>query len=278
MKIKLNMIGGGFQHDICSSALNTPKNVIWTKDKSSSISIHIDNSILLPVDPSKLNFGWFAESSAIIPNVIEKVKTSIDEYKFKFKYIFTHDQRIIDLDPSFFKFTYPNALPWVQNKKIFKKTKKISSITSNKLVTQGHIFRNKVINNFDNSVIEKFGRGTPNELPWTIRENGLDESGKIVALKDFEYSFAFENDNYEHIFCEKITDCFATGTIPIYWGTPSIGNFFNINGIIKYDENFKLENLTSDLYETKKPYVLENFEKIIDLPTAEDYIYLNYLK
>ena len=75
------MIGGGFQHDVCSSALNKNKFVNWVKDDSSNISIHIDNAILNKPNPNKLNFGWFSESSSIIPTVIEKVKTNINYYK-----------------------------------------------------------------------------------------------------------------------------------------------------------------------------------------------------
>jgi hypothetical protein len=48
-------------------------------------------------------------------------------------------------------------------------------------------------------------------------------------------SFAFENANYPGAFCEKLTDFFATGTIPIYWGNPDIGEFFDTNGIIIFD-------------------------------------------
>lgn len=271
------MIGGGFQHDVCSSALNKNKFVNWVKDDSSNISIHIDNAILNKPNPNKLNFGWFSESSSIIPTVIEKVKTNIDYYKENFKYIFTHDKRIIELDKDFFKFTLPNALPWVQKRKIYDKSKFCSFIVSNKNWTKGHKYRLDALNKYTNK-IDHYGRGFKTELPWTFNENSVEESGKILALKDYYFSFCFENDNYDAIFCEKITDCFATGTIPIFWGTPNISDYFDKDGIIIYDKNFNFEELSVDLYMSKIDSIKRNLDICLDLSTSEDYFYSNYIK
>jgi hypothetical protein len=263
--VKINIIGGGFQHDVCSSALNTNKYVNWVKDGSANISIHIDHAILNPIDNTKENYGWLAESSNIIPTVIEEVKRNTHLYKEKFKFIFTHDKRVMELDPTFFKFTLPNALPWIRNRKIYDKSKLCSFIVSNKRMTDGHSYRLNVLHNLKSNKIDHFGRGFGfKELPWVIKdENGLDES---------------ENGNYDSIFCEKITDCFATGTIPIYWGSPSIGEYFDLNGIIIFDENFNEDMLTEDYYESKKTSIINNFNATLELPSSEDYIYLNYLK
>lgn len=276
--IKINMIGGGFQHDVCSSAMNTNKYVEWVKDMSSNISIYIDNAINSDTDPKKKNFGWFSESSAVIPKIIEDVKNNITVYKEKYEFIFTHDKRIIEIDPSFFKFTLPNALSWIKNKKIYTKTKNVSFIVSNKNFTSGHNYRLEVLKKYKDKDMEHFGRGFKNELPWTINFNNIEENGKLLALKDFRFSFAFENDNYPSIFCEKITDCFATGTIPIYWGTPDIGEYFDTSGIIFYNDDLNIEDLNEDLYNTKLDSVRNNFDLIKNLLSAEDYLYINYLK
>ena len=37
IKTKINMIGGGFHHEICSSALNEPKYIEWVKNGSENI-------------------------------------------------------------------------------------------------------------------------------------------------------------------------------------------------------------------------------------------------
>lgn len=200
-KVKINMIGGGFQHDVCSSALNTNKYVEWVKNGSADISIYIDNAINYPINPSKTCYGWLAESSSIIPHIIEDVVHDLNEYRDKFIYMFTHDKRIIELSPNFFKFVPPNSLPWIQQKQIYPKSKLCSSIVSNKTQTNGHRFRLDVVNTLPLNKVDRFGRGSSNELPWVYNSNGKEESGKLLALKDYYFSFAFENGNYPSIFC-----------------------------------------------------------------------------
>jgi hypothetical protein len=63
-----------------------------------------------------------------------------------------------------------------------------------------------------------------------------------------------ENATYSNMFTEKITDCFMTGTIPIYYGISNIGDYFNTDGIIILDDNFKLDTIschTTKLQEVK---------------------------
>jgi hypothetical protein len=57
IKEKINMVGGGFQHEICSSAGSTPQLIEWVKgNHSANISIHIDYGIMNnPVNKNNKN-------------------------------------------------------------------------------------------------------------------------------------------------------------------------------------------------------------------------------
>jgi len=279
MKQKINMIGGGFQHDVCSSALNKNKYVEWVKGyPSSEISIHIDQAVLQPVDKTKINYGWLCESSAIIPNVIETVTNNIDSFKQRYKYIFTQDVRVVDKDPDFFKFTIPCAVPWIQNKKIYEKSKLVSMIASNKRLCSGHLYRQEIISKLQDK-LDHYGRGfSGKELPWMVEAESGPESGKILALKDYMFSVAMENANYDYAFCEKVTDCFATGTIPIFWGGNKIVEFFDKDGIIFLEDFDDVDSLTPELYFSKIESVKRNLELLKELNTSEDYFYLKYIK
>ncbi len=105
---------------------------------------------------------------------------------------------------------------------------------------------------------------------------------KLTALKDYAFSITIENTNKDYYFTEKLIDCFMTGTVPIYWGCPSIGNFFNTDGMIFFDtvdDLFKIfENLSFDKYESMKNAIMDNFERAKEYLIAEDYIYKNYLE
>jgi len=264
-RVKINMIGGGFQHEICSSAGSVPKLVEWDKGShNANISIHIDQAIKQPVNKNKKNYAWLCESSAIIPDVIQWVSSNISYMENNYELIFTHDRRLLSLSNKM-KLILCNAVPWVTNRNIHKKTKLISMIASTKTYCVGHHYRQQILQKYKNQV-DCFGTG----------HNRI--ANKEDGLMSYCFSIAMENDNYPDIFCEKITDCFATGTIPIYWGTPTIGEYFNEEGIIILTDDFKVEDLSVDLYESKIEYIRDNFERAINLPTAEDYMYENYIK
>ena len=70
-----------------------------------------------------------------------------------------------------------------------------------------------------------------------------------------------------------------TGTIPIYWGCPSIGNFFDIDGVITFDSLEELEDvlnkITPELYNSKIESIKSNFELAKKYILSEDWIYEN---
>ncbi len=277
-KFKMNLMGGGFTHHIeCSSALNTNKYVEWVLDNSAPISVHVDDAIFGSIDTSKYNVAWLFESSAIIPNIIEHIKQNTNNVLDIYDMFITHDLRLLTISPKF-RYVPTNALPWIRNKQIYPKTKMISMIGSSKTFCPGHAYRQEIINKYSNQV-DHFGRGFgSNELPWTYIDNdGNVESGKMLGLKDYRFSIAMENDNYDVILCEKITDCFVTGTIPIFWGTNRISELFNADGIIML-EDFDIEMCTEEYYLSKMPAIQENFKIASNMLSAEDYFYKNYIE
>lgn len=265
MKQRVNMVGGGFQHDICSSANNVPKSIEWVKDYSANISIHIDYSIFSsPLDKTKKNYGWIVEAKNIIPNVYEASKKNIAFLEDNYELIFTHDEELTKLSDKF-KLVLCNAKTWIKNPKIHNKTKLISMIASSKVMCHDHAYRQEIIKKYYNQ-LDHFGRG--------FKEIENKEDG----LNDYCFSIAMENGTYPVMFTEKITDCFAAGTIPIYYGTDAIDKHFNKDGIIMLTDKLELDTLSFDYYESKLDAVKDNFERTINLPIAEDYIYERYIK
>ena len=88
------------------------------------------------------------------------------------------------------------------------------------------------------------------------------------------FSVAIENN--DQYFSEKLLDCFLTGTIPIYYGTPSVGKWFNTEGMIILEDSFDIESLTEDVYYDKMDAVKDNFERALKMEILEDFIYENY--
>ncbi len=143
------------------------------------------------------------------------------------------------------------------------KSKTLSTITSNMNKTILHNKRREIIQQLGHvlkSDIEIFGRG--------IREI----KDKADGLNDFKFSIAIENSCIPNYFTEKIVDCFLTNTIPIYYGCPNIGDFFDINSMILIEDINDVDliiKLVKDsisdesLYNSKLPYVIEAKKKYL---------------
>ena len=266
MKQKINMVGGGFQHEMCSSAGSIPKLIEWVKGNHiAPISIHIDKSIQhTPIDKTKKNYAWLSESKTINKGLYEWCVENIEHLEERFELIFTHDKSLLPFSEKF-KLVICNAKPWVKDYGIHKKTKLISMVTSSKIMCDEHKYRQKIVGKYRDQ-LDLYGRGHRNIL---TKEEGI---------KDYMFSITMENGTYPLMYTEKITDCFALGTIPIYWGTPDIGEVFDSNGIITLTDNFKVSDLSEELYYSKIESVKNNYEITMNLPTAEDYIYENFIK
>lgn len=259
------MIGGGFQHVNCSSHGHTTKLVNWVKNGTANISIHIDNGIVNnKVNPNKKNYAWLSESKTIIKHIYNWCSNNVNYIEDNFEMLFTHDVEIANLSNKF-NLIICSAKHWVHDIGIHPKTKIVSMIASNKIMCEEHRYRIEIVNKFRNQV-DLYGRGF-NEI-----------GNKEIGLKDYYFSIAMENGTYPLMYSEKITDCFATGTIPIYYGTNGIGEIFNSNGIITLNDEFKVEDLSPELYYSKIDAINENLELVRDMPIAEDYIFNNFIK
>lgn len=60
----------------------------------------------------------------------------------------------------------------------------------------------------------------------------LDRTGKIEKTKDYKFSLAFENSEYDGYVSEKIVDAFKSDIIPIYWGGSKVSQEFNSNSFV----------------------------------------------
>ena len=72
--------------------------------------------------------------------------------------------------------------------------------------------------NISTKILHRLGSG-----PQGIR---IVEKGEM--LKPYHFSICIENTEYSDYFTEKILDCFASGVIPIYWGTKNVQKYSNI--------------------------------------------------
>ncbi len=204
--------------------------------------------------------AWLLESPAIIDHTV------IFQYLDDFDMIFTLRRDFLEASPKF-KFL-PVWGSWIkyEDRAIYPKNKTLSTIASYKCQTDGHKLRHTIISLFGNAM-DIYGSGY----------NPIDD--KLLGLKDYMFSIVIENTKQDYYFSEKLLDCFTTGTIPIYWGCPSIGDFFNPEGILTFNTLKELQSIISelspDLYGSKLLAIEENFKLANKYKTPEDYL-INY--
>jgi hypothetical protein len=267
MKKKYNLIGNSFTHLTggnkgYSVHGKESQYVEWVFDLSADETVYVDGNINQAFTDGLdgIKYGWLLESKFVVPGIAEEIAANVEEYFKVFKYIFTHNKQLLSLDDRF-KWCPAQGF-WIKQPKIYEKTKMISMISSNKAFTEGQQTRLNWMERFKDQV-DIYGRGI----------NPIDN--KEDGLCDYMFSVVIENGVYESYYTEKILDCFATGTIPVYLGSPDIGEHFNKDGIIELREEF---DVSEEIYQSKLDAIVENLEKVKELEVLEDFIYINYLK
>tara|TARA_B100001059_G_scaffold208955_1_gene221586 strand:+ start:1962 stop:2774 length:813 start_codon:yes stop_codon:yes gene_type:complete len=262
-KYKLNLFCGD-NLEPSTSALNASKYVQWTYDGSGEANIYVSQQALGAINDTsdKPTYIWLLESRQIIPQYYQWVIDNYDFVASRVDGIFSCDKELCETYPKI-QYAVTNAAPWVQDRKVHEKSKLVSMIASNKQMCEGHMKRLQFVEKFRDK-LDFYGRGF-NEID--CKEDGL---------RDYMFSVGIENAVYDCYFTEKLTDCFACGTIPIFYGSRGVTKYFNEDGIIFLDNEFDLSSLTPDLYYSKMDAVKDNLERAIEFPIAEDYLYQTY--
>jgi len=198
----------------------------------------------------------------------------VDVYRWHPK-IFNYFDRVY----TFWEIQSPNifhsqtALPWLINKSyddlinmtaatvIQDKQDKVSWVTSDAREKPGHFLRLEFKSFLETSgfKFDIFGRGfTPIE-------------DKFDAIYPYKYSIAIENYSCNDYWTEKISDCFLSWTVPIYYGAKNITQYFPKEAMILIDLNDKKKSLEiineamdDNFYQRSIPYIEEARELILN--------------
>ena len=263
---KIGLFGQGFQHTYSSTLGKKPTFFEWSYNTVLDYTCFVDDAILPNIHNPIKKFAWVLESSpiiekfsGIISGITENAKAISENYEF----LISHDRRIYSLAPNFHYL--PQTGTWIETPEICPKTKLCSMISSNKQMIPGHDFRLGWAKKLDGKV-DFFGRGI----------NPFEKKEEVLC--DYMFSVTMENSQYETYWTEKILDCFATGTVPIYWGAPDIGDYFNMDGIILLTDSFDPSQLSPELYLSKEDAIIDNFNRTLKYNVVEDLIWEKFLK
>jgi len=69
---------------------------------------------------------------------------------------------------------------------------------------------------------------------------------KQDGLLNYRYSVVIENVREPDYFTEKLLDCMLCGALPIYWGAPNIGDYFDVSGMVLCENAADIEQAMAD--------------------------------
>jgi hypothetical protein len=206
--------------------------------------------VALLIEPPSLNYGHY--------------QTAFD--------LQDHFDAILTFNEAFFKMSprilyFPLGGSWIapQAWSIYPKTRKVSIITSQKHGAPGHQLRHQIAATFP-AKLDRYGR------------DFNPVSTKRLALASYRFSVVVESIRMNGYFSEKLIDCLACGTTPIYWGAPDIHRWFPGRGIVTFgsfaDLTKILSNLASFHYANERKVAL--MIQARSLRCAEDRIFTHY--
>lgn len=272
-RIKVDIIDNNFvSYDRSCCRFQRPDNLEWDPTLSSgSKSIFLTDESIPTIDTLKTEqqkVAWLLEPRAVIPHIYSYVEKNHD----KFDFILTYDDMLVNISSKFL--FYPFGCCWVHpyiTGAEPEKTNHISIIASGKNQTTGHQLRHRVIRELDmvnNPVIDVLGNGYN---PFKNKKDGLQK---------YRFSIVIENSIQDTYFTEKIIDCFATKTVPIYYGTSKIADFFDRTGIISFNTVDELKEILDGLseqdYENMRGGIEKNFHSYKYFIVPENFIYKKY--
>ncbi len=192
-------------------------------------------------------------------------QAAVNGYNNKtYNYLMTHNEDLLKIIPKSYLFEIGTT--WIHNYKFPEKEFSVSTLVGSKLMAPGHELRQKLWfkeNRIKKILTKFFLSGNDGRIENYNNNPTLGDSK--FPLFDSQFHVCIENTKRNNWFTEKLIDCLQTKTVPIYWGCPNIGNWFNTKGFIMVDNLEDIvsacNSLNENTYKEKLEFIEENFEK-----------------
>ena len=268
--IPLKIVDGGFAHCEYSGNPMPPtsfsKYIVWDRNVSEfeEVVFYTDDDLLKPQSGHRKKIAWLSEPICKQPYIYNWISQNHHLYD----YVLTNEKELLDMGEKFI--FYAQASSWVEvnSRKVdHKKTKLVSIIVSDKNKEgTDHWKRHEIVKRYGDK-IDVMGRGYKPVEPMS------------AGLIDYMFNLAMENQARDFHFTANILNPILVGTIPIYYGMDSIGEFFDTRGLILFKEVSDvgeiLKEIGPKLYQSMLPYAKENFKIAQKYISIEDWMYEN---
>ena len=228
-------------------------NWVWDrKVEDNDVTLFMDNTLPeVEKCKSRVRLAWIVEP----PCIHGHAYLNIMRYWHHFDRVYTFDRGLLTVDPRFRYCPWGTSFMWPHDWPVDpRKTMMLSIIASGRNNAPGHRLRHQVVSMYG-TAMDVMGRAyRPVE-------------SKLEGLTDYMYSMAIENSVVDSYWTEKLLDCFLCRTVPVFWGTQTVVEFFDRRGIIFFEDAEDLARvlptLTVEDYESRRPYIEENYKRAV---------------
>jgi len=234
------------------------KLVVYTEGLIKNLDINNTSTVKIAylIEPRVINQHGY--------NFLEK---GMDKY---YSYIISHDLRFLENFPIEKRVWCPGSGSFIHDYEwnIYPKKELVQFIVGDKRDTVGHKFRYEITKKLNNKITSIVGRGF---VPF-----GLDT--KCMVTKDFMYQICVHNCVVEDYWTDILVDCIAVGTVPIVHGGKFLEKYFNMDGIITFDNieqlEFVLDTIGESDYNRRLDAIRKNHQIMFNkYRIIEDYLY-----
>lgn len=193
------------------------------------------------------------------PDIVPTEQRLIDSHTF-YDLIITWNQRVLEACPNnTVKYLF-GTCRWATNPvdacDVSQKRFAASYLTSSKTMCKGHYFRHEIYNNLPDNI---GALGITKHMSPPVLEC------KRPMLYPFQYAIVMENGRRTNWITEKLIDCLVSRTIPVYWGAPNVGEYFDTDGILAFetysDLSIVLRSLTPEFYQSRLKAIEHNLHE-----------------
>jgi len=224
---------------------------------SVDVDLYVDDFDVAPSDAVKVLF--LCEPRSIIDFHHARKWLGWDTFK-QFDHILTFDDEVLARCPNAHLFEFGST--WIKDGFCLPKEFSVSFVCGNKRMAPGHALRHELWKSQSRIRNRRFfasRHGCPSGFDAPTLGDTKD------TLFKSQFHVAIENSKINNYFSEKVMDCFVTRTVPIYWGCPNIGNYFNVDGMFLVDTAEDIVTVANSLgagtYDKMMPHVEDNFQR-----------------
>jgi hypothetical protein len=243
-----------------------PRTVQWERGGYQPVAVYTDSCLHLAAEtehPRKI--AWLIEPPPFRQGNYDFVQAN----GALFDYVLTYNARLVD-GRKFLFYPFGGTRIAPNEWGITPKERLCNIVVSAKRETEGHQLRHAVVDMVRAAGLPVDVLGT-GYAPWQPKRD---------LLAPYYYSIVIENECLNWWFTEKLLDCFAVGTVPLYWGCPHITTFFNRDALPQWYDLPELRALLAQLtpawWETRLPALHGNLERAQEFLCAEDWIVDHY--